>query len=129
MRVKKQNSNILKYAIAVFLFIFIVLFIRIMSTDDCVKEPWGTYALIDVRNEDEWNEGHINGAILIPHDKITERIGEIVADKNRPIILYCRSGKRAGIALDALKELGYTNVKSIGGYADAKVKIKDAPSA
>lgn len=100
-----------------------------MTSEDVVKEPWGTYTLLDVRTQAEWDEGHINGAILIPHDVIEQKIGEYVTDKNRPIKIYCRSGGRAGKALDALKNLGYTNVENLGGYVDVKNKIKDAPSA
>lgn len=85
-----------------------------------VKEPWGTYTLIDVRSKDEWDEGHINGAVLIPHTQIEQKISDDVPDKNQPIKLYCRSGHRASIAKDALIKMGYQNVVNLGGYGSAK---------
>lgn len=93
-----------------------------------VNEPWGTYTLIDVRSKSEWDEGHINGAILIPHTQIEQKIADYVSDKNYPIKLYCRSGHRASIAEDALKKMGYQNVVNLGGYNSAKKLIKDAPA-
>ena len=93
-----------------------------------VNEPWGTYTLIDVRSKDEYDEGHINGAILIPHTQIEQKISNYVSDKNYPIKLYCRSGHRASIAKDALNRMGYQNVVNLGGFNDAKKLIKDAPA-
>ena len=93
-----------------------------------VTEPWGTYTLIDVRTKEEWDSGHIEGAILIPHNEIAEKIGEFVKDKSRPIKLYCRSGGRAGMALNQLQSMGYENVQNLGGYSTAKQMIKDNPS-
>ena len=51
---------------------------------------------LDVRSEAEFNEGHIEGAVNIPHTEVGERIGEMTEDKSAEIILYCRSGGRAG---------------------------------
>lgn len=92
-----------------------------------VTEEWGSYTLIDVRSQEEWNEGHINGAILIPHTEIRHKISEVVPDKTRSIKVYCRSGGRASTALNTLKEMGYQNVDNLGGFHHAKQIIKDAP--
>lgn len=71
---------------------------------------------IDVRSTEEFNEGHLPGAVHIEHTQISSKIGSITQDKNAEIKLYCRSGRRSGLAEVALKELGYTNVQNAGGY-------------
>ena len=73
------------------------------------------YIILDVRTEEEFSEGHINGAILIPDYEITEKAEEILTDKDQLILVYCRSGRRSKIASQALADLGYTNVKEFGG--------------
>lgn len=73
---------------------------------------------IDVRSAEEFNAGHLQGAVNIPHDKIIEGVKAIGSDKDAPINLYCRSGRRAEAALTELKNAGYTNVTNLGGYED-----------
>ena len=73
---------------------------------------------IDVRSAEEFNSGHLQNAVNIPHDQIIERIKSVSSDKNAPINLYCRSGRRAEVALNELKKAGYTNVTNHGGYDD-----------
>jgi phage shock protein E len=73
--------------------------------------------IIDVRSKTEFDEGHYNGAKLIPYNEILSRISEL-GDKNKPIILYCRSGRRSGIAKDTLIKAGFTNVINAGGLQD-----------
>lgn len=79
--------------------------------------------LIDVRSADEYASGHLRGAVNIPHDRITEEIGSVAADKSTPVILYCRSGRRAETALNALKAAGYENVSNYGGLEDARLRL------
>ena len=79
--------------------------------------------LIDVRSADEYASGHLRGAVNIPHDRITEEIGSVAADKSTPVILYCRSGRRAETALNALKSAGYENVSNYGGLEDARLRL------
>lgn len=79
--------------------------------------------LIDVRSADEFASGHLQGAVNIPHDRITEEIGSVAADKSTPVILYCRSGRRADTALNALKAAGYENVSNYGGLEDAQMRL------
>ncbi len=79
--------------------------------------------IIDNRTEAEFNAGHIEGAKLVPFDVIDKKIKEVVPNKDTPIILYCRSGRRSGIALQTLKELGYKNVENYGGMHTAKEKL------
>ena len=84
---------------------------RIMDTE-------GDYVILDVRTEEEYNEGHIEGAVLIPDFEITSKAEGILTDKNQLILVYCRSGRRSKLAAEALVSLGYTNVKEFGGIID-----------
>jgi phage shock protein E len=72
--------------------------------------------LVDVRTQAEYNAGHLPGALLIPYTQIADSIGAIAPDKNRVIVLYCRSGRRSGIAEQTLIDLGYINAVNGGGY-------------
>ena len=76
------------------------------------------YIILDVRTQDEFDESRIPGAILIPHDEITEKAEDLLTDKDQLILVYCRSGRRSKIAAEALVELGYTNIKEFGGIID-----------
>jgi phage shock protein E len=78
---------------------------------------------IDVRSLDEYNEDHISNTAHIPHTEIVAQISDLDLDKSAPIKLFCRSGVRAGLALTALQDLGYTNVENVGGIADARVVL------
>lgn len=80
--------------------------------------------VIDVRTEAEWIEGHLAGAIRIPYEKIGEEIFKVAPDKKTKIILYCRSGRRSGIALETLKKHGYEDVTNAGSVKDASEKLK-----
>ena len=80
--------------------------------------------LLDVRQADEFNAGHIDGAVLVPHDTIAEKIGAVVPDKNTPVYIYCRSGRRSAIAVEAMKKLGYTNLTDLGGMDEAKKRLR-----
>lgn len=75
--------------------------------------------LLDVRTSQEYDAGHLEGAILIPYDQIGEKIGSVVKKKSQKIYLYCRSGRRSKIATEKLAELGYKNVVDLGSYQDA----------
>ena len=76
------------------------------------------YIILDVREQDEYDAGHIPGAILIPYTQIEAKASEMLADKDQLILVYCRSGRRSKIAAEALVELGYTNIKEFGGILD-----------
>ena len=73
------------------------------------------YVIIDARTQEEFDEGHIEGAIMIPEYEIADRAEKELTDKNQLILVYCRSGRRSKIAAQALADLGYTNVKEFGG--------------
>lgn len=76
------------------------------------------HIILDVRTQDEFDESRIPGAILIPHDEITEIAEGLLTDKDQLILVYCRSGRRSKLAAEALVELGYTNIKEFGGIID-----------
>ena len=71
--------------------------------------------LLDVRTQEEYDEGHIEGAILLPYDTITASSIGLPADKASAVIVYCRSGRRSAIAAETLLSLGFTNVYDLGG--------------
>ena len=76
------------------------------------------YIIIDARTEEEFAEGHIENAILIPEYEIKGRAEKELPDKDALILVYCRSGRRSKIASEELVKLGYTNVKEFGGIID-----------
>ncbi len=76
------------------------------------------YIIIDARTEEEFAQGYIENAILIPEYEITERAEKELPDKDALILVYCRSGRRSKIASEQLVKLGYTNVKEFGGIID-----------
>ena len=84
------------------------------------------YIIIDARTQEEYDDGHIHGAILIPEYEIADRAEKELSDKNQLILVYCRSGRRSKIAAEELVKLGYTNVKEFGGIIDWEYEtVKD----
>ena len=76
------------------------------------------YIIIDARTQEEYDQGHIPGAIMIPEYEIADRAEKELPDKDQLILVYCRSGRRSKIAAEELVKLGYTNVKEFGGIID-----------
>jgi phage shock protein E len=76
--------------------------------------------LVDVRSQAEYDQGHLEGALLIPHDQIAARAAELGDDKSRAVVLYCRTGNRSSQAKKALEGLGFTNIRNAGGYETLK---------
>ena len=81
------------------------------------------YIIIDARTQEEYDEGHIPGAILIPEYEIADRAETELPDKDQLILVYCRSGRRSKIAAEELVKLGYANVKEFGGIIDWEYEI------
>lgn len=79
--------------------------------------------ILDVRTSEEYNEGHIPGAVLIPDYEILETAEKILKDKNQTILVYCRSGNRSRKAANNLLYLGYQNVYDFGGIIDWPYEI------
>ena len=76
------------------------------------------YVILDTRTQEEYDEGHIPGAILIPYDEILEKAENVLTEKDQLILVYCRSGRRSKLAAEDLVKLGYTNIKEFGGIID-----------
>ena len=81
-------------------------------------------AVVDVREEEEYITGHIDGAILFPVDTISEETAEeLLPDKDQPLLVYCRSGARSAAACAYFQELGYTRIRDLGGLAGWPYKL------
>ncbi len=82
------------------------------------------YIILDVRTQEEYDESHIPGAILIPNTEIRERAEKVLTDKAQLILVYCRSGRRSKMAAEILVELGYTNIREFGGILDWPYEVE-----
>ena len=91
----------------------ITVSLNFVACTDAPEEIW-----IDVRTQEEWDSGHLDEAVHIPHEQIAARISEVTSNKEAAIHLYCRSGGRAGRAKSALEAIGFTQVTNHGGYED-----------
>ena len=78
--------------------------------------------LLDVRTAEEYRDGHIDGSVNIPLDRISS-VDNIIKDKSTPLYVHCLSGGRSGQAVSYLKQMGYTNVKNIGGISSYGGKV------
>lgn len=82
------------------------------------------YVILDVRTQEEYDEGHIPGAVLIPNTEIEARAEEELPDKEQVILVYCRSGNRSKKAAQILVDLGYTNIREFGGIIDWPYEVE-----
>ena len=78
----------------------------------------GGVTIVDVRRQDEYDAGHIKGAILVPNESIKNTDPKALPDKNAVLLVYCRTGIRAKDASQKLANLGYKNVYDFGGITD-----------
>ena len=80
--------------------------------------------VLDVRTAEEWAAGHLGMAKLLPYDTINATTAaKSIPSKTTPIVVYCRSGNRSGIASQTLKQLGYTNIRDFGALSNWKGPI------
>jgi len=79
--------------------------------------------VVDVRTGQEWKEGHLDGAVLIPHDRIGQEIAGVAPDRKTRIYLYCRTGRRTGLAFDVLKKAGYEDLVNLGTMENAAKEL------
>ncbi len=93
-------------------------------SDIAAAEVIDDFIIIDVRSDDEWETGHLETAVHIPHTEIAQRIGEVTDDKDAKIILHCAVGGRAGKAKEALEAIGFTEVENGGGLDDVKKRFQ-----
>jgi len=81
----------------------------------------GEPVVVDVREQEEWDEGHIPGAVHVPRGHLESRIERLAPDAARPVVVYCSQGNRSAFAAKTLVELGYEDVVSLaGGFTDWK---------
>ena len=90
---------------------------NIMSTES-------NYILLDVRTQEEYNSGHIPGALCIPNEEILSTQPDELPDKEQLILVYCRSGNRSKQASEKLAAMGYTNIVEFGGIIDWNGEIE-----
>ncbi|MEW9797131.1 rhodanese-like domain-containing protein [Alteromonas sp. CYL-A6] len=75
----------------------------------------GEWLLLDVRTPEEFSEGHIPGAINVPHDEIDAYLSSLTPDKDKTVVVYCRSGRRAKLAIEHLEAQQFNNVQHLEG--------------
>ena len=83
-----------------------------------MMEANDSHIIVDVRRQDEYNEGHIPNAICIPNENITDTQPAELSDLDQVILVYCRSGRRSKEASQKLFDMGYTHVYEFGGIID-----------
>ena len=101
------------------LFATAALLLGLSLLASCASTP-SQVTWLDLRTDAEYAEDHIAGSVHIPNEEIALRIVDLGLDKDTEIRVYCRSGRRAGIALAALEEMGYSNATNVGGIGDAR---------
>ncbi|MBW2056504.1 MAG: rhodanese-like domain-containing protein [Deltaproteobacteria bacterium] len=82
----------------------------------------GKAVFLDVREQSEWQKGHVPNAKHLPRGLLEFKISKVIPDKSARIIVYCKTGGRSSLATSTLKRLGYTNVASMSGGWKAWVK-------
>ena len=101
--------------------------IKEVSARSLVENPDPDVVLIDCRELNEWNLGHIPGAIYVPRGRLEQRIEEAV-DRDKKIVVYCHSGNRSALAAETMQQMGYKDVASMSGgiqeWADAGGEIE-----
>ena len=86
-----------------------------ISPEAWLSSPPRDALLLDVRSREEFAKGHVPGAVNIPHDELAGRLGELPGGKDRALVVYCESGRRAGRAESLLAEQGYSNLHHLEG--------------
>src|ERR1044072_6279996 len=97
--------------------------IKEVSVQD-VKEklnPPNGFTLLDVREGDEWEQGHLDQAIFLPRGFLEPKADKLLTNKSQPIVVYCAGGTRSALAGKTLQDMGYTDVYSMrGGFKEWK---------
>lgn len=89
-----------------------------------IMDSGAEYILVDAREQDEYDEGHIPGAILMPHQQTRELAQHLLPKKDALILVYCRSGRRSKLAAAELAAMGYSDVREFGGIIDWPYEIE-----
>src|SRR5262250_862793 len=94
---------------------------RIDEVDAREAQEIGGACWVDVREQDEWDEGHLPGAVHVPRGHLESRIERVAPDRDATLVLYCAAGNRSAFAAKTLEDLGYTDVRSLApGYTGWK---------
>lgn len=88
-----------------------------------IMNEYSDAVIIDVREKEEMAEGYIEGAVLIPLGTVENEVESKISDKDKTVLVYCRSGRRSAIACDIMDGLGYKNVYDFGGIIDWPFEI------
>lgn len=91
---------------------------KITAEEAKVMIDIGNVIILDVRDQSEYDEGHIENALLLPYMEIKDKAAAVLPDKDVKILVYCRTGRRSEIAARELINMGYTSVYDIGGILD-----------
>jgi phage shock protein E len=107
----------------------LIVAVVLFALNGCAHSPQEQAAIppalvIDVRTEQEWRAGHLDGAILIPHYRIEQEIAAVAPDKRTRIYLYCRTGRRTGLAFEVLKRAGYGDLVNLKTLENASQELK-----
>lgn len=86
-----------------------------VSREEFMRQPPGSYLILDVRTSEEYEQGHIKNALNISHDRLAEQLPQIQKFAAAPVLLYCRSGRRAGLAAEVLAKAGFTKLHHLTG--------------
>jgi phage shock protein E len=89
--------------------------VRELSQQEFLSSPPAGALILDVRTPGEFGSGHVPNAVNIPHDELASRLVELDSEMDRPIVVYCKSGRRAGMAASVLLEGGYTDILHLEG--------------
>jgi rhodanese-related sulfurtransferase len=89
--------------------------VREISQQELLSSPPTGALILDVRTVAEFDSGHVPNAVNIPHDELASRLAELDSGLDRPVVVYCRSGRRAGMAASVLLEGGYTEILHLEG--------------
>ena len=88
------------------------------QVNDLLTNNGKNHVILDVRESDEWRQGHLEGALPLPRGFLEIKVESAIPDKNTPVIAYCAGGVRSLLAAKIMREMGYQNVTSMaGGYA------------
>ena len=115
-----------RFTLAVILLLLTVILAGCADTASPVRLTWDEAAeiisdgaiVLDVRSLNEFNTGHIPGAVSLPIDEIAEAVRHMIPDKEQIVLVYCRSGARSATAAAILADMGYQNVFDLGGILD-----------
>lgn len=103
-----------------------------LALEEFIRQPPGSFLILDVRSPEEYAAGHIKNALNVPHDRLAERMSQIQKYASVPVVLYCKSGRRAALAAEALSQAGFTNLHHLTGDMDGWIAAgypvaKDGP--